>query len=167
MGAVARSIARAPDRGHGAASSVRQKRLELEGQTVPSGRRLRSQKVQQITLDRHMLRINNAEHWFVKHRIKHDTDKDLDQALCLFFGYLSERSPREEPTVGTYAIYGHRLLKCNVPTHLYLPSAKQQLAGRRHSMPGGMSLGVAEDITDECCVTALENGAVEFAQAAE
>ena len=167
MGAAARSPVRAPDRGHDASSSVRRKRLEPEGQTVPLGLRLRSQKVRQITLDKYMLRIKNAEHWFVKHRIKHDTDEDLDRALCLFFDYLSERSPREEPTVGAYSIYGYQLLKCNVPTHLYLPNAKQQLAGWRHSMPGGMSFGVAEEIADECCVTALENGAVEFALAAQ
>ena len=134
---------------------------------MPLGRRLRTQKVQPTTLLRYSLRIKNAESWFTKHQIKHDTHEDLDQALCLFFDHLTDRCPRGEPTVGAYTVYGYQLLRCNIPTHLFLPNAKQQLAGWKHCMPGGMRLGVAEEIADECCVTALENGAVEFALAAQ
>jgi integrase len=112
-----------------------------------------------------MKRVKNAELWFVQKQLRHDTHQSLDQALCLFFDFLAEQ--KEEPTIGAYTVYGFQLLRCSMPTNLYLPNAKQQLAVWRRKMPGGIRLGVAEKIADECCLTAVENGDIEFALAAQ
>jgi hypothetical protein len=77
------------------------------------GRRLRSQQVLQVTLNRCMQRDKNAEIWFVEHRLKHDDHESLDRALSLFFNHLAEKT--EEPTGGAYKF---QLLKCNLPTAL-------------------------------------------------
>ncbi|CAE7263778.1 unnamed protein product [Symbiodinium sp. CCMP2592] len=122
---------------------ARKPKVDLSGKELPVGLRLRAAKVSQKTLDSYLMQSASFEKWARERKAKVNKN-NLDKHVVKYLTWLFEHED-SEPWTAAYLVYGLQLLRCDIPKHLFLPNAKEALAGWRKQRPGSMRLPVPEE----------------------
>ena len=139
-------------------------RTDLRGRPLPVSVRLKAQKVQQKTIDRYLMEIENFKTWLSDRRQKMQLSR-LDSQVVRYLTFLAEETNDATPPVGSYLVFGLQLLHNTGSNAEFLPQAKAALAGWKRAKPGGNRHPVPEEFAFDLAVFFLEKDRLDLAMA--